>query len=140
MHRTARTTVLILAVLALGACDSATGPGDDDDVAQFSGTWSGVASLGNQGRTTSVTIQQNGRDVTGTISMTSILPVGGTSVAGEVDDVGVLTLVAAYPEECRVVTLRLSRAGGTLDGTALLSRQSCRTPTGLDGPVSLTRN
>lgn len=139
MHRNARTTVLLLAALALGACDSSTGPGDDDSVAQFSGVWSGVAELGTQGRTTSVNIQQNGRTVTGTISMAAILPVGGTSLAGEVDDAGVLTLVAAYPEECRVLTLRLSRAGGTLDGTAGLNQQSCRTPTGLSGAVSLSR-
>ena len=130
--------VLVISTTAIGCSEdnNSTGPA----TGKFAGEWSGISSLGSQGRSTRLDLEQSGSTVTGTIYMTAILPTRGAAFRGTVNEAGSLDWAASYPEECRTLTGTLNLDSGRMEGPVLLNQQNCVQLGGLSGDMDVERD
>ena len=131
LTRAIRSLVLgTVPILLVAACSDSSGPDTT-----LSGSWSGTASFGS-GFSASMTLTQNGPDVTGTLRIVAAVadaPVIGAFTSG--------TMVWAAQDGCEVWvgTLVLDGTSNRMEGPIARDVSACSSGTATSGTLRLDR-
>ena len=122
---TYRRSVALMAALTLGAvaCSDSTGP--EEGALNVSGSWSGTSLLPN-GRSTQLSLIQNGTSISGTAKVSGAFPAAGLAINGEFQSSNRrVTWVALHDCEIWAVVLTVNSAGTEMSGAVQIDRSAC---------------
>ena len=139
MFTYSRSVAMMVAItLGAAACSDSTGP--DEAELNVSGSWSGISLLPN-GRTTQLSLTQNGTSITGNAKVSGAFPAAGLAINGEIQSANRrVSWVALRECEIWAVVLNVNAAGDEMSGVVQIDRSACvPAQSNGSGTMTLTR-